>query len=137
MPLVDAATDRPDLPRAAVIAEDIVGGQADLPEVGDALLVAGGRVDEVAGVFRQGDLRRGDDIGVIGRCCQTRIDLEVDVRPAAAVAGWEDALEGDHAVISGRLDAAQVVLIRGALGVERVAPRLIAVPDIDSRARIR
>jgi hypothetical protein len=37
---------------AAVVAEDVVAGQADLGEVGDALLVARGGVDGLAGLLR-------------------------------------------------------------------------------------
>ncbi len=43
---------------------------------------------------------------------EARVDLEVDVRPAARVARREDAREGHDAVVVGRLHAAQVVLVR-------------------------
>jgi hypothetical protein len=42
-----------ELVDAAVVAEDVVAGQADLREVGDALLVARGGVDRLAGLLGQ------------------------------------------------------------------------------------
>ena len=68
---------------------------------------------------------------------ERRVDLEVDVRPAARVAGGEDAGERHHPVVARRLHAAQVVLVLGALGVQRVAALPVAVPDVDRRARER
>ncbi len=58
----------------------------------------------------------------------------MDVRPPAGVAGREDAGEGDPAEAVGDLDAAQVVLLGHAAGVERVPPLAIAVPDVDGGA---
>src|SRR6185369_374214 len=49
---------------------------------------------------------------------------------AARVARREDAGEGDDAIVAGGLDATQVVLVLDALGIHRVAPLAIAVPDI-------
>ena len=100
----------------------------------DARLVAGRGVDEIAGVLRQRDLRRRDLVRLVGRLLEVRVDLEVDVRPAALVAGREDALEGHEPGAVGRLDAAQVVLVRGGLRVERVVAVLVAVPEVDRRA---
>ena len=71
------------------------------------------------------------------RLLEARVDLEVDVRPAARVAGREDARELDDPVIARRLDAAQVVLVLDALRVQRVAPGLVAVPGVDRGARER
>ena len=84
-----------------------------------------------AGGLRQGDLRGGDDVGGIGRRIDARVDLEMDVRPATRVAGREDARERRDAIGTGRLDAAQVVLVLRALAVHRVAALAVALPEVD------
>ena len=65
---------------------------------------------------------------------EARVDLEVDVRPAARVAGGKDARERDQAVASGLLHAAQVVLVGGRLRVQGVVAVPVAVPDVDRGA---
>ena len=59
------------------------------------------------------------------------VDLEVDVRPAAGVAGREDRREGHQALGVGDLHAAQVGLVLDALGVHRVAALRVAMPGVD------
>ena len=97
--VLDRARDRAQLVRPLVVGKDHVGREADLAERPDAGLVAGGPVDGPAGVRRQRDLRGGDPVRLGGRAVEARIDLEVDVRPAALVARREDALELDDPVV--------------------------------------
>ena len=88
---------------------------------------------------RPGDrqLRRAQLLAARGGGVEALVDLEVDVRPAAHVGGGEDRLEGHLAVGVGLLHAAQVVLARDLLVIERVAPRGVAVPRVDRGARER
>jgi hypothetical protein len=65
VPVVDCPRDSPELTHPTVIAEDVVGGEAHLLQVLDALLVAGGGKDRVAGVLGEGDLRGRDLVGVV------------------------------------------------------------------------
>src|SRR5439155_2731617 len=127
---LDAPGHRAELVDPAVVAEDAVGLEAHLAEVCDALAIAVGGIDRAADVGREGDLRRRELVRVVGRLREAGIDLEVDVRPPAGIARGEDAREGDDAVAAGLLDPAEVVLVRGALGVERVAALTVAVPHV-------
>ena len=64
------------------------------------------------------------------RRVDARIHLEVDVRPATRVRRREDARERDLTVGVGLLNAAEVVLVGDALGVHRVEPVAVAVPEV-------
>src|SRR5262249_13845931 len=119
-PVLRVSRDRRELALVAV-AEDHVGVERGLREVGHALLVAVGGVDGLADVLRDRELA-GPELGAArGGGVEALVDLEVDVRPAALVGGGEDRLEGQLAVGAGLLDAAQVVLAGDLLVVERVA----------------
>src|SRR5688572_28442517 len=65
-----AAGGRSDLQLAAV-AEDVVGGEADARVVADAGFVAAGRVDGVARLVGEAELRGGDGF-VAGRRARER-----------------------------------------------------------------
>ena len=134
IPLVTSPVIVPELVDAVVLAEDVVVLERDLAHRPDARLIPGRGVDEIAGVLRQRNLGRRDLVRLIRGCLEVGVDLEVDVRPATLVARGEDALERHHPRAVGRLDAAQVVLVRGGLRVERVVAGLVAVPEIDRRA---
>lgn len=93
----DSSADRAELVDAAIVA-DVVAREADPAQGRDALLVAGRRVDRPAGRLGQGNLGGrylGRGMGCLGL---TRIDLEMNVRPAARVARREDARERRDAV---------------------------------------
>ena len=60
------AGDRAELADAAVVAEDVVAGQADLRQIGDLLLVAGRSRRRRAGILGQRDLGGGDRVGRVG-----------------------------------------------------------------------
>src|SRR6266508_1680501 len=108
---LDGAADRAELVCAAVVAEDVIRGEADTSEIGHALAVAVGCIDRLADVLRQGDLGGRDLVRGLGRLGEARVDLEMDVRPATRIAGRKDAVEGDLAGAVGLLHAAQVVLV--------------------------
>ena len=68
------------------------------------------------------------------RRVEARVHLEVDVRPAARVARREDARERHRPVGVGLLHAAQVVLVGGGVGVQRVVAVAVAVPQVHGGA---
>ena len=109
--------------RCAVVAEDVVGGEAQLGEIGDRCLIPAGGVDEVAGVLGDRDLRGRDGIGGVGDRRLIRIDLEMNVRPATAVARRENRGESDFPALIGNLDPAQIILLGDPLRIQGVIPR--------------
>src|SRR4029079_2597784 len=125
------AGHRRDRVDARVVAEDVVALQRHLREVADTRRVAVRRVDGVTGLLRQRDLGGLDDRPGRGRVGDAGVDLEVDVRPAARVAGREDRREGDRPGRVRLLDAAKIVLPGDGARVERVLALAVAVPQVD------
>src|SRR5262249_28642069 len=113
------------------VAEYHVRGEGCPGYVGDARLVAAGRVDPIAGRLGQRELRHRLLRAARGRLGERCVDLEVDVRPAARVAPREDRRERHLSAGVGDLDTAQVVLVHRISGVQRVVAGPVAVPDID------
>ena len=102
--------------------------------VAHALLVAARGVDERVGLLGQRDLRGLHDRARRDGVRDVRVHLEVDVRPAARVAGRVDRREAHGAGRVGLLHPAQVVLVLDAAAVERVAAVAVAVPEVDAGA---
>ena len=131
------AGHRAELVHSAVVPEHVVGGERDLAQARDALLVAARRVHGVARLGRDRDLRGRDHV-TSARCVgQARIHLEVHVRPAAGIARGEDRRERRDTGRVGGLHAAEVVLLGGSVGVERIAAFSVAVPHVHRRTRYR
>src|SRR4051794_29067921 len=118
--LFDVAGDGGDLQGAGVVAEDVVAGEAGLGQVLDGLFVPALGIHGLAAVLGQRDLGGGDGLCGVGDAVGVGVDLEVDVGPAAGVAGREDAGEPDDAALVGDLDPAEVILVFDAVGVHRV-----------------
>jgi cation diffusion facilitator CzcD-associated flavoprotein CzcO len=123
-----------ELQCARVLAEDEVVAQADLRQPRRRPLVSLLLVHRLAHVLRQRDLRGGDCRGAVGHPGLIGIDLEMDVRPATGVAGREDGGEAHPPPGVGDLHTAEVVLVCGALAVERVAGLAVALPDVHGGA---